>query len=106
MKQRKDSTFSFVKNTISNSPNIARTKFLKDDRLPYFISIDEFSIMQRRFILLAQTNLCQWALTEEHAVEIHEDERGIWPDSDKMNDIYIYIYAFLSKDSQKTWNIF
>ena len=49
-------------------------------------------------------NLCQWALTEEHAVEIHEDETGIWPDSDKMNDIYIY--AFLSKDTQKTWNIF
>lgn len=32
---------------------------------------------------------CKWALTEADAVESHEDELGIWPDFEKMRNIYI-----------------
>lgn len=42
--QLQDSRRTFAENTISNMPKVKITKFLRGDRIPYFISISKFRL--------------------------------------------------------------
>ena len=49
VEQRKCSRFTFVENTISNSPEVTRTKFRRSNGLFCFISICKFSSFKNPF---------------------------------------------------------
>ena len=88
------SRFTFVENTISNSPKVPRTKFLGSDGLFCFISICKFGSFKnpfamitslldfyfrfRRFILLVQVKKWfLWTMAAAQVAENHGDEWGL-----------------------------
>ena len=93
IKWRKCSRFTFVKNTISYSPNVTWPKFLRINRLFCFISINKFGSFHipfatitnlsglllrcKRFIMWVQTRKkwFLWAMTATKTIKINE----VWP---------------------------
>ena len=93
------SRFTFVENTISNSPNVPSAKFLESDGLFCFSIICKFGSFSNPFATITSLSelyfrfrrFILWTIAASQAAENHGDEWGLtwylrW-------GIYIYIYT-------------